>query len=250
MPRNKNKRANKTQKQQNFNSNAMPKTRAKAPTKPQEQPYAIALYKAPLFPATIKQYGQLYYDHALGLTAPVSGNAVSYFFTANGMFDPDITGTGHQPMGFDQMMLLYNQCTVVHSSITVTFYGNGLACRCAVALYPSASALTSADQIMENGLVKSVAVNMQGTNTAINNKLQSVTLDCDVKKYFARPSDQAVVDDSLLATTVASNPTEQVYYGISVWQLDPDGSTTSSIGFDVLLNYDAIYWEPKKIASS
>jgi len=248
MPKQKQTRPNK--RQQNFYSNAMPRTSAKAPTKSVEHPYSIALYKAPLFPATIRQFGQLYYDHGLGLTAPVTGNAVSYFFTANGMFDPDITGTGHQPMGFDQMMLLYNQCTVVRSSITVTFYGNGLACRCAVALYPSASALTSADQIMENGLVKSVAINMQGTNTAINNKLQSVTLDCDIKKYFARPNDQSVVDDPSLATTVAANPTEQVYYGISVWQLDPDGSTTSSIGFDVLLNFDAIYWEPKKIASS
>ncbi len=44
----------------------------------------------------------------------------SHDFLANGLFDPDNTGTGHQPLGFDQMTLMYNQYRVLSSKIKVT----------------------------------------------------------------------------------------------------------------------------------
>lgn len=37
----------------------------------------------------------------------------------NGIFDPDFTGTGHQPYGYDQWKTFYNKSTVFASSIKV-----------------------------------------------------------------------------------------------------------------------------------
>lgn len=219
-------------------------TRARAPK-------TDALMRCPLFPASIRRRGQLYYESALGLTAPTSGNVVTYFFSANGMFDPNITGTGHQPIGFDQMMLMYEQCTVINSSIQVTFnIGPGLTVECGVALFPDASALTNPSQLVENGLMRYIPLT-SGSSTFQNHRPQSIVrLDCDVAKYFGRRGVRVLLNDDNLYTTAAANPVEQVYYGIVSWQISPDGVNTTSIGFDVLISFDVIYWEPRKLTES
>lgn len=193
----------------------------------------------------------MYYEAALGLTAPNSGNAVTYFYSANGMFDPNITGTGHQPIGFDQMMLMYEQCTVIKSSIQVTFnIGAGLTVNVGVALFPDASGLTNPSQLVENGLIRYKTVT-SGSNTFQNQDVKTtVRLDCDVARYFGRRGVRVLLNDDNLYTTAAANPVEQVYYGIVAWQLSPDASTTTAVGFDVLISFDVIYWEPRKLIES
>lgn len=44
-----------------------------------------------------------------------------YTFSANSLYDPDVTGTGHQPLGYDQWSEFYNHYTVMSSKISVTF---------------------------------------------------------------------------------------------------------------------------------
>jgi len=44
----------------------------------------------------------------------------TYLFSCNGLYDPNITGTGHQPLYFDQLSELYDHYRVVSSKITIT----------------------------------------------------------------------------------------------------------------------------------
>ena len=44
----------------------------------------------------------------------------SHLFRANSLFDPDLTGTGHQSLMFDEYALLYNQYRVLSSKIKIT----------------------------------------------------------------------------------------------------------------------------------
>lgn len=243
---------NQMRGRRNNRPNKRLKRTPRAPTQPNQQtPLQNALQRCPLFPVSVRKTGQLYYESALGLTAPTSGNAVTYFYSANGMFDPNITGTGHQPIGFDQMMLMYEQATVVNSSIQVTFnIGPGLTVQCGVALFPDASALTNPSQLVENGLIRFIPIS-SGSNTFQNQHIRTtVKLGCDVAKYFGRRGVRALLNDDNLYTTAAANPVEQVYYGIVAWQVSPDGSTTTAVGFDVTLSYDVIYWEPRKLTES
>lgn len=41
-----------------------------------------------------------------------TGSMNSYFFNANSCYDPNLTGTGHQPLGFDQYMAFYEAYVV------------------------------------------------------------------------------------------------------------------------------------------
>lgn len=67
-------------------------------------------------PLTRRAY--MRYSDRILLTS-TSGTIGSYIFRANSVFDPDLTATGHQPMGFDQWTSLYNHYVVVGARITV-----------------------------------------------------------------------------------------------------------------------------------
>ena len=42
----------------------------------------------------------------------------------NSLFDPNLSGLGHQPRGFDQLMAVYEKYTVVAAKITVCYVSN------------------------------------------------------------------------------------------------------------------------------
>jgi hypothetical protein len=207
-----------------------------------------ALMTVPIF-AIRKRVRQLYYESGLSIAPPGTGLAANYFFSANGIYDPNITGTGHQPMGFDQMMLYYEQCHVVRSTITICPLANH-PMRVGIYLTPDTTSITDQTRLYENGLIKTITTSGLGSTPTGVTRLTELSLSCDVASYFGRKTFDELLDDQDLQTTAAANPTEQVYFGIAGWQLDFDGSTAKAVKFDVLLCYDVIYWEPRKLTVS
>lgn len=204
------------------------------------------LTTTPLFPVRKFQKGQLYYEGQLGLS-PSIGSIAIYNFSANDLFDPNRTGTGHQPMGFDQMMLMYEQFTVIRSHIKVNFINTSdEASRVAILLNPDTGS-TSVTSTMENGLLKSTvisgAVSSGGTQS-----MKTLELACDIPKYFGK-SFNAILADPQMYGTVSSSPAEQVYFQIATWDPFSNG-TSASVAFDVTISYDVMYWEPKKLSGS
>jgi len=208
--------------------------------------YVIAELTTPLFPAKTKRTGMLYYDSDFSITPLISGAAANYVFSANGCFDPDITGTGHQPMGFDQMMLMYNQYTVTAAAITISFVPTTHV-RAALYLNPNATPLTNQAQLIENGLVKSLPFLSVQSGTGLQQP--QLKQKCDIKKYFGRKTDRELLDDINLYGTASANPTEQVYFVFAAWQ-NSNLVTGTALYFDVLISYDVIFWEEKKLTQS
>lgn len=203
-------------------------------------------FRTPLFPPRFTKR-LIYCETGLTIsaTAPLAN---TYFFTANGMFDPNITGTGHQPMGFDEMMLMYEQYTVVSSKISVHLInasGAGLTCAAGVYLSPDTTQITVPSRLLENGYLKWDLLAPIG----VLGYLKTMNLDCDMSSYFARnKSKRELVDDVNLFGTSAANPTEQVYFGIVLF--DPTGLSNTVLYFVVTVEYEAIFWEPKKLTQS
>ncbi len=53
---------------------------------------------------------------------PGIGAPASFLFHCNGLYDPNHTGTGHQPHGFDQLMALYKNYQVLSSTIEAVMF--------------------------------------------------------------------------------------------------------------------------------
>ncbi len=196
-----------------------------------------------------RQNGQAYYDYAQTITVAGAGLVTSKFFTANGLYDPDISGTGHQPIGFDQMMLMYNQFTVLRSSITCRFTNDGTPAIVGLYLSPDTTAITDPIRLMENGLITTALVDAASASSGSGQRQVELKLNCDVARYFGRPRGRGILNDVDLQGTAASNPTEQVYFGVCVWA-GRQSTDTPTVYFDVLLKYDTVYFEPRKLTVS
>lgn len=207
----------------------------------------MLITRIPLMTRASKRVTIPYYEYQLARTR-TAGASTSYFFSANGVFDPNVTGTGHQPMGFDTMMLYYEQYVVMSSKITVTFVNNGAnAVRAGVALTPDTTALVIGDAV-ENGLIKFVALDSAGysTGAGTGTRIKEVSLDCNCASYFSRKTQEEMVNDTTLVGTAAANPTEQVYFCVTTWGgFFPDNT---AVNLDVVLEYDVVFWEPRKLS--
>lgn len=63
----------------------------------------------------------LRYVEAIGIDAGGSGLIAYHTFSANNLRDPNITGVGHQPLGFNEYMEHYNHYNVIGCKIKCTF---------------------------------------------------------------------------------------------------------------------------------
>lgn len=223
------------------------KNNFRAPTVPRGNSiHQTLLTKNPLFPIRSFQRGQLYYEPYLQLN-PGLGSLAQYSFSANGMYDPNTTGTGHQPIGFDQMMALYEQFTVLRAHIKITAINAGDdACRVALFLNPD-TGISSITATMENGLLESKVLAGSGTDAG-QHRMKTLELTCDIPKYFGKDFN-AILADPQMYGTVGNNPGEQVYFSLAAW--DPfTTSASATVAFDVTISYDVMYWEPKKLGTS
>jgi hypothetical protein len=72
-----------------------------------------------------------------------SGTFLTQVMAMNGLYDPDISGTGHQPRGFDQWMAFYQRYQVTDSMIKVDL-ANGSDTPLIVCIVPSLEVFGSA----------------------------------------------------------------------------------------------------------
>lgn len=94
-------------------------TKAKPKAKPKPRvPRQLALLNIGKgFPVKLKMTHR-YTDFVRVLSS--AGASAFQKYAANGLYDPDISGGGHQPYYFDQLSAIYNHWTVTSSTITVT----------------------------------------------------------------------------------------------------------------------------------
>jgi len=79
----------------------------------------------PLFSKSVfpyERWATLKYCESYVTINPGAGGCTAYVFTTNNVFDPNATGVGHQPTGFDQYMAMYNKFVVYASKIKVIGY--------------------------------------------------------------------------------------------------------------------------------
>lgn len=147
------------------------------------------------------------YTEYISVQPGVSGIADYHVFSANGLFDPDITGVGHQPAGFDQLMSLYDHYTVISSAISCTFANTDPARRSIIGVGWNDDATPDADWrvAVENGKSTFDVLAPENGGPCIKNHKQAI----NIGKVMGRPE---VLDEDDLRGSSGSNPNDQVYW--------------------------------------
>lgn len=174
------------------------------------------------------------------------GTLTSYLFRGNSVYDPDYTGAGHQPLGYDQLSALYEAYQVIGSSIVARFFStlatNSLN-QAQIGIFPSmdVTAPPLADQCQEQPYCKWKQAHLTtGTNTACSvfNKMTSArmagkTIDLNSDEYYG-------------ALTNA-NPSVTWYWNVFAEQADQTGGDTSPGWYaSIKLVYDVIFFRRKQ----
>jgi len=171
-----------------------------------------------------------------------AGTAGNYVFSTNGCFDPNITSTGHQPMAFDQMMLSFEHYTVVSSKIVLKFRNDSnYVLDVGVSLNAGPTVVTDYTRLVENGLIVRDRVDTSGGGQG----MVTLELPCSVAKFGGVPN---LLDNPDYKGTIASNPVEQSYYHVSVW--NPVDTTVQSVEVDAFITFRVIFTEPRKQSPS
>lgn len=170
---------------------------------------------------------KLRYCDQIQLTS-TSGAMTGYVFAANGIFDPDISGTGHQPMFRDNYASIYDQYVVIGSRIKVTMTN----------VSASNTAVWGINGDDDSGGSATLTTKME-QNNSIWNQLGPTGSghDTSILTCTFEPNRDFGVDaksDGSSQTALGANPTELWCY--QVW-MAASGANTITCQFTVEIDY-------------
>lgn len=188
-----------------------------------------------------KMCAKLKYVETIGLTSSV-GAVNWYQYIMNGLYDPNFTGTGHQPMYFDQYMAIYAHYTVVGCKVTVRFVateGNTVGIKVALWQNDDTSVVPTNLEAMSEQSISRYCILTEG-----NAASKVMTLKWSAKKTFGG----SVMANNSLLGTISNNPNENSVAVIGVQSVD--GTTTSSVTCQVTMEFITVFSEIRDQAQS
>lgn len=198
---------------------------------------------------------RLRYCDFVKLDADAGGSAVAvqHTFLANSVWDPDHTGTGHQPMGFDEMAAQYNHYVVLGSRITVHFDNDvdnvQLAGQYCFLRLDDAAPATNGTLVgmMERNSSK---ISYKPRNVD-SNKPVTLTKNFSCKKFFGiNKNDGVGTRESLAGLCNGTNPIDGAYFTCGVMCSRTTSTNPAVIMARVQIDYIVKFYEKNLQAQS
>lgn len=148
-------------------------------------------------------------------------------YNANGIFDPDQTGSGHQPLYRDEYAAIYDNYVVLGSKITVTYLPR-TASECTlvgIAGDNDSTSTSTIETLMEQSNAVSAGMGPPGAPV--------VTLAATFEPL--RDVGIAAKDDGAVLTSVGANPGDTWTY--CVWAAAANGTSTVNVDIKVEVDY-------------
>jgi len=166
--------------------------------------------------------------HSNQLLTSSSGTIGKYVFSCNDIYDPDTTGTGHQPLYHDTFQAIYDHYSVISSTITVTYVNNqSWAAVIGLLIDDDATTSTNVDTLCEqNNGVHHFLPSLTG---ALSAHTHTFHFDC-LKVLGIDP-----YKTQSYKTAFGASPTEISNY--LCWSIPFDGTSSGSLPIDVTIDY-------------
>jgi hypothetical protein len=164
------------------------------------------------------------------LAEAAAGGGAFYSFAVNSAFDPNFTGVGAQPLGFDQYSALYGRYRVLGVRYRV-LAGSRTAAPIRVGVYPSAQSTLPADVPawpIQNQWAK---VKMLGTNTGSNN-VADIGSRINISAVMGVTQNEFITEHDFSALTSAS-PARLCY--LHFW-------ITCNTGVIAAVDFSMMFW--------
>lgn len=166
-------------------------------------------------------------------------NNYSQTMNLNSVWDPDRTGVGHQPYGFDQLAALYNRYRVIACSYVVSCYAGGSPIRYSVLPCNAIPPINNVSEMCENPRSRFMLQYPGGNTTMIKGKTYLPAL-------VGRTKAQYMADDRYQAEKNAS-PQELALLFITC-QTMADAATTANL--TVTLEYTVEFFDADPLDQS
>ncbi len=164
-----------------------------------------------------------------------AGTASNNVWRGNSIFDPDLTGVGHQPRGRDQWVLLYDRYAVYGSSITALFSTDSLR-PISVNVLSRAGVFVTPNTVISRDETK---YNTTRILQSQGNGRVRISRYMSTAKIFGVPP--AMIMTSQFATGMLSDTVRQWFWNVSVQ--DMDEVTVNTVNVFVTITYYCRLWE-------
>lgn len=171
------------------------------------------------------------------------GTMSSQIMRLNGPFDPDVTGAGHQPRGFDQLMALYDHYVVIGAQIelNITNWTDSAACTFAACIKDNNLADTNYLSMLENATRRVVTLSKATAGGAS----KRLTFNINPNKFLGRSKP---LSDPELKGGIGSVPDEQAF--LHFGHTASDLTSVATITVNATIKYTIVFIEPKTPSES
>jgi len=178
---------------------------------------------------------------AKAINSPIAGvNALVY--SLNGLFDPDISGVGDQPTGFDEYMALYSKYTVLATKVKIKALNadSEYPQICGATVTALDGTTTDPNVYIRNGTPQWHILGRYGDG----NNQREWTMDVDIQQL----SKSNILVDPQFSGISNSNPDNQWY--LQIWSGGHDGSDAGNVYWYLEFEYLTEFREPATTLNS
>lgn len=167
-------------------------------------------------------------------------------YSMNSLFDPDVTGVGAQPLGYDQWSQFYTNYQVLGCKITIQGLSNSGSLRQCVVLYPStnSSPITTIPTTHEQRYSKYKYI-----PSITSGQLAYVSNYMSIKKIEGRVTSDLEYTGTMGNIGFGASPVKQFFWQIFAYQLDP-ALTQINIFVTAQITYYAKLFNPIALGPS
>lgn len=177
------------------------------------------------------------------ITLSYTGTLKTYQYKLNDIYDPNYTGTGHQPMGHDTFAILYGKYRVYGAKYSISFSNTNVTYQgeAIVQLRPNSVLSATFEDAMEDTYKQYRILASEGGN------ISTVRGYGSVPKIYGVSKKEMQIGDTFSAN-IGSSPAVGIY--LNIYVQNQDVATALTVVARVNITYFVEFYERKILGSS